>query len=235
MPIVGGLVEHVHQAGFDARGVFGRKPQRLGDPVCGFETDAIDISCQAIGIGLHNVQGFIAILFINLDRQVGAHPMTVQEKHDLLDLLLLFPGGGDQPGPFGTDIRHFTQAPGLCFDHFQGLLAKMLHDALRQARANPTDQPGAQVTANARHGGGQGVFANLDFELQSVFGVVDPAAAQADILSWDQLRQVAGDGCQPLIAKPAARPRNLTALRAQAQHAIPIFRVIKRDTLDRTG
>ena len=117
-----------------------RQAEGLGDAVGGFEAHAVNIPRQAVGVAAHHAEGLVAVLLVDLDRQVGADAVAVQEEHDLFDLLLLIPGKGDQAGALGADIRHFAQALGLAFDHFEGLSAEMGHDALGQARADAPDQ-----------------------------------------------------------------------------------------------
>ncbi len=174
MPILDQLLQRKHQAGFDARGVIGSQPQRLGDAVSGFETHPEDIPRQAVRIGLHHMHGLVAVLLVDLDRQVGADPIRVQEEHDLFDLALLLPGLGDHAHPLGTDVRDLLQALRLVFDHLQGGCAEVSDDALGKPRPNATHQSRAQVAADAGDGCRQSLLAHLYLELQAVFRVGDP-------------------------------------------------------------
>ncbi len=118
--------------------VFGQT-QCLSDAVGGLEPNPVDISRQPIRVTFHHFQRLIAVLFINLDCQVGAYTMAVQEEHNFLDLLLLFPSLGDQARAFWSDVRHFSQSFRLMLDHLQGLLAKFIYDALSESGTNAFD------------------------------------------------------------------------------------------------
>ena len=50
-------------------------------------------------------------------------------------------------------------------------------------------------------GGGQGLLADLDLELQAVVGMVDPAPAQAQVLARRKLGQVADHRRQAVPAQ----------------------------------
>ena len=77
MPIIAGLVECIHQPGFQARGVFDRQPQGLGDLIGGLEADAINIAPQAVRVGLDHFERLFTVLLVDFDRQVGADPIAV--------------------------------------------------------------------------------------------------------------------------------------------------------------
>jgi hypothetical protein len=108
----------------------------------------------------------------------GGDAHTLQEDHDLLDGLLLLPGGSDQPGALGTELGHFDQPLGLFLDHVQGGDTEVVDDPLGEPRSDPLDQPRAEVAADALHGGRQHGGVILDGELPAVLGVRSPASVQ---------------------------------------------------------
>ncbi len=63
------------------------------------------------------------------------------------------------------------------------------------------------------------------------FGWLPQRPLQAQVLARRQLGQVADDGHQAFTVKP----RRPAALRAQAQDAVPVLRVVVGDALDRAG
>lgn len=95
MLVIDHFIRGKYDAGFDAGGMIRGQPQGLRDAIGGLEVNPVNVPLQLIGILLDGFQGFVAVGLVDLDRQVGADPVTMQEDHDLLDLLLLLPGFGD--------------------------------------------------------------------------------------------------------------------------------------------
>ena len=131
MPFVDGFVQGKHDPGFDARRMVSRQSKCLGNAICGFETHAVDIAFELVWILLNNLQSRITIGLVNLDRQIGAHAVTMQEHHDLLDLLLLLPSRDDLLRAVRANARHFEQTFRCGFDHIEGFFLKTSDDTLR--------------------------------------------------------------------------------------------------------
>jgi hypothetical protein len=106
----------------------------------------------------------------------------LQEDHDLLDDLLLGPGGGDHRGAFGTKAGHLDQPPGVLLDHLQGGLAEVVDDPLGHLGPDPFDQPRAEVATDPLNGRRQHRGVGVDLELAAVLGMTGPAALQAQAL-----------------------------------------------------
>src|SRR3990170_5193059 len=68
-----------------------------------------------------------------------------------------------------------------------------------------------------------------------MLGVIDPFTAQAQVLPWRQLRQVADHRRQPCARYSPRRSLCRSLIRAQPYHAIPVLRVVVSDALHRTG
>ena len=130
MTILDHLVQGEDNSGFNARWVIGCQAKRLSDAVSGFEAYAINVTFQLVGVLLHGFQGCFAIGFVDFDSQICANSMTVQEKHDLLNLLLLFPGGDNLAGAILSNARNFQQAFRLVFDNIEGCFPKMIYNSL---------------------------------------------------------------------------------------------------------
>jgi hypothetical protein len=111
----------------------------LGDSVGCFEADAIDVTFELIGISLYSLKRRIPIRLVDLDRQVGADPVTMQKDHDLFNLFLLLPCAGDLLHPPRANARHFEQSLRSCLDHSKGLFFKISNNAFGKARADPFD------------------------------------------------------------------------------------------------
>ena len=63
--------------------------------------------------------------------------MRVEEDHDLLDLLLLFPGCDDLTCPILPNTGDFFQSMRLVLDDLKCRFPKAFHDTLRQLGTNP--------------------------------------------------------------------------------------------------
>jgi hypothetical protein len=93
----------------------------------------------------------------------------LEEDHDLLDGLLLGPGGGDYLGAFGAKAWHLDQPTGVLLDDLQGGLAEVVHDPLGHLGPDPFDQPRAEVAADPLDGRRQHGGVGLDLELAAVW------------------------------------------------------------------
>ena len=70
-------------------------PQRAGDLVRRQEPDAVDVGGEPIRVLGDDRDGLGAVRPEDADRARGAHPVRVEEDHDLADRLLVPPGGHD--------------------------------------------------------------------------------------------------------------------------------------------
>ena len=232
--VVDQFVQREDHPGFDARRVFGQQTEGLGDAVGCFESHTIDIAFELVGIFLDGFERGVAVGFVNLDRQVGADPVAVQEDHDFLDLLLLLPGGGDLPGSVQANAGHFAQAFRRVLDDLKGFFFKVPHNALGHLGTDAFDHARAEVTLHARQAGRQALFAEFGFELGAVLGMRVPLPLQADMFARRQFRQVADHRRQAIVtqAGDALSARNF---RAQAQDGVAVFRIVVGDALNRSG
>jgi hypothetical protein len=71
----------------------------------------------------------------------GAHPVLVQEHHDLADDLLVGPGGGDPRHALGADAAHLPQALGRGLDDVEHVRPKEFDQALGVDRPDAADHP----------------------------------------------------------------------------------------------
>jgi hypothetical protein len=69
------------------------KPHR--DLVRRLEADAADVAGEPVGVLAHHLHGVVAVGLENPHRARRAHPVAVQEHHDLPHHLLLGPGRAD--------------------------------------------------------------------------------------------------------------------------------------------
>ncbi len=229
MTVVGRLVQHIDHPRLQPGWVILRQAERLGDPVSSLEADPEDIPRQAVWISPYHLQRLGAVVFVDFHCQSGSNAMTVQEQHDILDLLLLFPGGLDAGQAFASDIEYLQQFFWARLDHLQRAAAEGIYNPFRQSRPDPFHQSGAQVAPDPIDRGGQDLLACLGLELHPVGGMLDPIAAQPQVLSRGQLRQVPGDGHQSIAPDPGYAG---AALCLQAHHAVSVFRVIVGDPFD---
>ena len=139
--VVAGLRQGELQAGLDPlRAVMGNA-QAPGDLIGGLEPDPPHLAGQPVRLSPDHLDRLILVGLVDPHRQRGRHPHPLEEDHHLLDGLLLFPGGGDHAGAFGTQASHLDQPPWGLLDHLQGGLAEVLHDPLGHPGTDPLDQP----------------------------------------------------------------------------------------------
>jgi hypothetical protein len=138
-------------------------------------------------------------------RQRGRHPNPLEEDHHLLDGPLLLPRGRDHPGALGAKARHLDQPTRLLLDHLQGGLAEVVDDPLGHLRADPLDQPRAEVTADSLNGGGQHRLVHLNLELAAVLGMARPPALQPQALAGLRPKQRTDHG-QQVAGPPGSYP-----------------------------
>src|SRR5262249_59937510 len=78
-----------------------------------------------------------------------ADAVALQEHHDLANDLLLGPTRGYAPKPRLPNSIDREQALRRALDYFEHALAKRLDHSFPEVRADPFDQAGAQIPANA--------------------------------------------------------------------------------------
>ena len=176
MAVIDHFIQGEDNAGFDARRMVWSQSKRLGNAICGFEANAVDVAFELIWIFLNGLEGSVPIHFVNLDRQIGADTMRVQKKHDLLDLLLLLPGSDNFPRSVWTDAGHFQQAFGLLLNNFEGCFFEDSHDAFRHLRPDPFDHARAEIAFHSRNRGRESLFADFHVELFAVFWMGIPGS-----------------------------------------------------------
>ena len=85
---VGGeLQQHMFNAGPRPQIAGGADAHFHRDRVGALEADALDITCEAIGVLVHGGNRTVAVTFINTKRPGGADAVRHQERHDRPDLL----------------------------------------------------------------------------------------------------------------------------------------------------
>ncbi len=120
--------------------------------------------------------------------------MSLEEDHDLFDLLLLFPGARDGLRADFANAGHFTQAVRGGFDHLQDLQSKMIDNAAGGHRANAAHQPAAQVFAQPLNRGRVMHAKRAHLELASILRVAGPYAFQVQQLAYIDAREGANHG-----------------------------------------
>src|SRR6266496_216888 len=106
------------------------------------------------------------------------------------------PRRGDRRGALGSKAVDLAEAVGCLLDHPQGVQAEMVDDALGGLGADPFDQAGAEVAADALDAGGQGAGPLANLELAAVLRVAGPAATQPQALTRLGATQGADHGDQ---------------------------------------
>ncbi len=231
MAVVGGLVERVGHAGGNALGRILGQTHGAGDLVGGEEADAVDIARQSVGILAHDVDGIVAVIFVDLGGQAGGDAVALEKEHHFLDGPLLFPGLGDHPRALASHVGHFDQTARRLLDDVERLDAKLLDDALGRGRPHALDQPATQILLNPGHGRRQHRTHLFDRELLAVLGVNGPAPAQLHALAHVDAGHVADDG-DLLGAAPSAAGMVDALFRRQLGNGVAVLFIVVGDALD---
>ena len=153
MPLVGELVERIDDAALASADVIVGISHVFGDGIGGFESDAPDVVRQAIRILLYLLYGFLAVSLVNLGGVGAAHAIALQEDHDVLDVLLLFPRLGDEVDAFFADSIDFSEPLDILLYNLQRLLPELSHNLLGIYGTDALDETAAQVFLDAHDGG----------------------------------------------------------------------------------
>src|SRR5262249_43302943 len=108
MPFVHGFGQRIGNSGANPhhRGLLNAEFPR--DRIGGLETDAADVTREAIGIFRHDPHGVRAVGPVNAHRSRRADTVTVKEEHDFADDLLLGPGRGDTARSYRTNACYLA-------------------------------------------------------------------------------------------------------------------------------
>ena len=160
-----------------------RYPQLLGDLIGGLEANAPDIQGQPVGILGDLGNGGSAIGLVDAHRPGGAHPVGLQEHHDLPDGLLFRPGGGHPLPPLGTDPRQFFQPLRGGFNHLEHGLPKGPHQLLGKVGTDAFDHPRPQILLDPGQRRWRNALEGVGLELQTMLAIIDPDAHGLDELT----------------------------------------------------
>ena len=131
----------------DHRGLL--DPEFFGDHVRRAEADAADVLCEPIRVLAHDLHGIRAIGLEDPHRARRAHPMLVQEDHDLADHLLIRPARRDLGRAHGANACDLAQPLGCGLDDVEDVFPEGLYQALGIDRSNAADHAGAEVFLDA--------------------------------------------------------------------------------------
>src|SRR5262249_39031341 len=158
---------------------------------------------------------------VDADGAGGAEAMRLQKDHDRADGLLLLPTLANPLDAPPADALDLIQERRAFVDDLERPLAEDLDDLAGKVRADPLDQPGADLFPAPSGGGGGRGAQLLRFDLPAVTAVLAPGAVGLDVLPRHGAGHLADHRHQP--APP---------LRLDAQHREARFRVVERDALD---
>ena len=153
MTVLGEDLKRVEQSAATAARVTLFIAELLGNAVGGFEADSPNLVGKTIGITLHHLHAVLPIFPINLCGIGNAHAMSLQEEHDVLDVLLLRPALLDLFHAFLTDSFHLIEALDVVFNHVDGFSAELGDNETRETRSDAFDQTAAEIFFYAVGGG----------------------------------------------------------------------------------
>ncbi|MPN16459.1 hypothetical protein SDC9_163803 [bioreactor metagenome] len=112
----------------------------LCDGVGCFESDSNDVIGKPIGVSLDHRKAILAIGSENEHRAVGAHPMILEKKHDILDLFLLQPTALDLSDADLADATDQKQLADVMFKNGECIGSEDAHNLFGQGWAYALDQ-----------------------------------------------------------------------------------------------
>jgi hypothetical protein len=209
------------QPGSDPELVVVANTLRSGHLIGRHKADPDDLICQAVGGALDDLDGLLAIGAIDAHGQPRRDTMTLQQRHQRFDPLLLVPGANNGIGLFPPDAGHVVQQPGLVLDNLQCIRTEGIHDALGHHRPDAFDQAGAKVLADTLGIRRQDRLPGSRRELPAVIGMAGPFAFEAQRfpdLHADEF--------------PNHRDKVALAARQETRNRVAGLRIMKGDTLE---
>ena len=218
------ILEHVTEAGAQAKRRIRGNAEALGQLIGGLEPDAADVAREPVRILADHLDRAFAVSLEDACGAQRAEPVRMQEQHDVAHRPLLAPGGRDPPGEAAPDARHLAQALRLALDHLEHLIAERADQLLGHGAADALDHARAEIRLDAlervRRHRDQGAGA----ELQAVARAGLPRAGRTHDLAGRHPGALADHG------------RRLALLgELDAQHAKAVLGIVERDALDQAG
>ncbi len=183
----------MQEPGREAGEGVGRHPEVAGDAVGGQEADAVHLAGQLVGRRPQHLERAVAVPFGDLERDAVRHLVGLEENHQVAQVVLAAPGGGDPPEPHLADAAHLAQPLGRLVDHLEGLEPEMLDQPLGGGFADAFDQPRAEEPFDAFEALRLDRLGLLGAELLAELAVADPFAGQPQGLA----RLAAEQRCRP--------------------------------------
>ena len=183
------------------------------------ETDAPDVICQFIGIGLDGINAFFSVLTIDFGSVCGTDSITLQEEHHVLDVLLLLPTLGNLLHTFLADAGHFVEPFNIGFNHIDGFQSETTDDKLGEFRADAFHQSAAQVLLYAIDGGGHDLFPTLRYKLVAVSLIHFPIPFAQQNTPCRHFQQIADKGYKVIVS-----------FDLDPHHRIPVFGILVGDS-----
>ena len=223
MALIGHHVEGVEHASLEALRAVRRHSSTARDAVSSLEPDPEHLARQAVGFVAHNGDRFTTVRLVDAHRKARRDIVSLQEQHDLFDLLLLRPRLRDLPRADTTDAGDLRQTTGLLVDDRQRLQTEMVDDAVCGDRSYALYETRPQVLADALHSCGKLLGIVLDDELLAVLRVALPAPPQLHRCTDVQARHAPDD-----------RDRVVASSRHQLRYSVPVLLVVICNPLQRS-
>ena len=174
---------------------------------------------QQVGVGLHHLQGHVAVGPAEEGGQLQRELVLCKELHQPAGPHLLAEDLADLPGPLFGDALDFGQLLRVLLDDGESLLPEGLNNQPGGGLAHPLDGPGGEVVEDFLHALGQAAVHHLRLHLGAVGGVPGPAAPDGQVFP----RRHPGHG---------AHHRDLLPMDIQLEDGIPVFLILKNNSGD---
>ena len=230
-------LKSVNEAGVEAgRGVVG-EAEVDGDAVGGFETDAVDLAGDAVGLLEENGFGLGAVALDQFHALAGRDAVGLEENVEFALRAFGVPSGFDGGGAFRADAGDVAEFAGFFGEDAERVGAEGVDDFIGVGFADAGDEAAAEVFADAVDAGGELAFEGGDFELGAVLRVLGPLAGEVERLAAFDAGQGADDGdfFDFLLGGSRSFYGGGTGVGAKFRDRVMIFLVVENDAFEDAG
>ena len=167
MPFFRQLIESIVQARLAASKVILLVAHLTGYSVGSLETNAPNIIRKFIWIAFHCFNAFLSILLVYLCCIRRTHTITLQEEHDILYVLLLFPTFLDFLDSFLANANNLIKPFYVGFNYINGFCSKLLNNQVGKLWAYSLYKTRTKIFLNPIYGRWHNFLPRFDNKLIS--------------------------------------------------------------------
>src|SRR5581483_11467769 len=152
VPFLAGLLQHIAKGGASAQRRSAVNAEPASQLVGGLETKAPYIGSQAIGIAFDQLDGLLAVCFVDAHRPAGADAVRLQKDHDVAHRLLFLPAFSNALDAARPNALDLLQKRRAFVDDLQRAFAEDSDDLLGEVRPDALNQTRTKIFLDALDG-----------------------------------------------------------------------------------